>query len=986
MIPTRLTLKNFLSYGDDVPELDFTSFHVACISGGNGHGKSALLDAITWALWGEARKAATDRKPDEGLLRIGTTDMQVTFEFRLEDEQYRVTRSFRKTPRAGSTSLELQVYSPESDSYKALSEEGSLRKTQERLNALLRMGYDTFINSAFILQGRADEFTRRNARDRKAILGEILGLSRYDDLATLARSRVQTADFEIAKARERLADIESAVAEIDSLQDELTDTSCKLAEFDTEITEEDTTLEALRGEKSRIALLRQEAAALSENLLRLEAEAKLATEQVAASKQESDACNKIMNARDEILADFEKFQVLQSKEERLREIQQKFHSLEKQQSYLEREITVQHHEVERRRDHWDRQVSEIKNQIDQAQRDKKEIFQRNLIDLERKVEGAKSELNVKLKNEQDQEARLAKLSDAKPGLIRRLEDAQKELDRIQNLEQERDRTREAGNNANLKIETARQRRSALSSEQQKIHQQRGVLTDTEEPNCPLCGSNLDPKHRAEVLSELDARLAEFLTETAQSEASSREAEAERDTHRRHYQEVKNQIGGLEETARTSARLEAELKAAEQACDELALIRQSVRELETALAEQTGHESATAVCDAGQELESLKHNAEAHPAIVSQLSELGFYEERASSLLVLEEQRRALQERLLEAKEKCDTAKLWLTEKRYAKKELDDLEKIQTEIKTLGYDTRHHREVTDQLAALHESPGAKERLLAAERQHEGAETRLESAQNRVAQIEEQRHQAVKRAEELGISIRASAELEIKIEKQQMQIASLRGTREQQLRTQASLQSRLADCQKKEATMPSEMARLKSAERTARIHRELITAFGKDGIQALIIEQAIPEIEEEANRILSRLTDNRTQITLESLRDLKKGGTRETLDIRISDELGERSYELYSGGEAFRVDFATRIALSRLLARRAGTRLCTLVIDEGFGTQDEEGLDSLIEAIQTISEDFEKILVITHVQSLKQAFPVQIEVTKYPDSGSRFEIHT
>ena len=156
--------------------------------------------------------------------------------------------------------------------------------------------------------------------------------------------------------------------------------------------------------------------------------------------------------------------------------------------------------------------------------------------------------------------------------------------------------------------------------------------------------------------------------------------------------------------------------------------------------------------------------------------------------------------------------------------------------------------------------------------------------------------------------------------------------------------------------------------------------------MIIEQAIPEIEEEANRILSRLTGNRTQITLESLRDLKKGGTRETLDIRISDELGERSYEMYSGGEAFRVDFAIRIALSRLLARRAGTRLSTLFIDEGFGTQDAEGLDSLVEAIQTISEDFEKILVITHVQSLKQAFPVRIEVTKYPDSGSRFEVYS
>ena len=182
----------------------------------------------------------------------------------------------------------------------------------------------------------------------------------------------------------------------------------------------------------------------------------------------------------------------------------------------------------------------------------------------------------------------------------------------------------------------------------------------------------------------------------------------------------------------------------------------------------------------------------------------------------------------------------------------------------------------------------------------------------------------------------------------------------------------------------MERVARHRKEIRIYGELVTAFGKDGIQALIIDQSIPEIEGEANRILGRLTDNRTQIALESLRDLRKGGTRETLDIRISDELGDRGYELYSGGEAFRVDFAIRIALSKLLASRTGTRLRTLVIDEGFGTQDVEGLSHLVEAIQAISPDFDKILVITHVEGLKQAFPVRIEVTKHPDIGSRFEV--
>ena len=133
--------------------------------------------------------------------------------------------------------------------------------------------------------------------------------------------------------------------------------------------------------------------------------------------------------------------------------------------------------------------------------------------------------------------------------------------------------------------------------------------------------------------------------------------------------------------------------------------------------------------------------------------------------------------------------------------------------------------------------------------------------------------------------------------------------------------------------------------------------KNGIQALLIEQAIPEIEQEANELLGRLSQNQAQVFIESQRDLKSGGVRETLDIKISDTMGVRPYEMFSGGEAFRIDFALRIAISKLLARRAGTALQVLIIDEGFGSQDEEGLQRLMQALYTVQEDFEKIIIVS-----------------------------
>jgi exonuclease SbcC len=169
----------------------------------------------------------------------------------------------------------------------------------------------------------------------------------------------------------------------------------------------------------------------------------------------------------------------------------------------------------------------------------------------------------------------------------------------------------------------------------------------------------------------------------------------------------------------------------------------------------------------------------------------------------------------------------------------------------------------------------------------------------------------------------------------------------------------------------------------IDQDLRQAFSKRGVPAWIIETAVPELERAANEILTGLTENRLHVRFETQREIRTGEMREALDIVISDDLGSRPYELYSGGEAFRIDFAIRIALSRLLARRAGAHLRSLFIDEGFGTQDARGREQLISAIHRVQDDFDRILVITHMEEMKDAFPVRIEVEKTPQ-GSQFHL--
>ena len=173
----------------------------------------------------------------------------------------------------------------------------------------------------------------------------------------------------------------------------------------------------------------------------------------------------------------------------------------------------------------------------------------------------------------------------------------------------------------------------------------------------------------------------------------------------------------------------------------------------------------------------------------------------------------------------------------------------------------------------------------------------------------------------------------------------------------------------------------------IYNELALSFGKGGVQALLIEAAIPRLEDEANELLHRMSDGKMSIKLETQRQRKNASINsevaETLEIIVADELGTRSYEMFSGGERFRVDFAVRIALSKLLAWRAGAPLPTLFIDEGFGTQDADGRDKIIDVLKAIEDRFERIIVITHLDAIKEAFPIRIEVNRTLE-GSTFSV--
>ena len=320
---------------------------------------------------------------------------------------------------------------------------------------------------------------------------------------------------------------------------------------------------------------------------------------------------------------------------------------------------------------------------------------------------------------------------------------------------------------------------------------------------------------------------------------------------------------------------------------------------------------------------------------------------------------------------------------YARPEQEALARIEAEMAHLAYDEKKHDALQQEVEKLKPFEEQKSRLDEALRLMAQEKENATRSEEVMADINTRLVADSQSQKQLAAQLSALPEMALNLELAEAEFK--RGSEEQKSARErlAVLREQIKRLDELEKRSVEKRKALTNAAEKESLYRQLAQIFGKKGIQAMLIETALPEIEAEANRLLARMTDGRMNLTFETQQATKKGDIAETLDIKIADELGTRNYEMFSGGEAFRIDFSIRIALSRLLARRAGAPLPTLIIDEGFGTQDADGIEKLKEAINSVQDDFQKILVITHIDELKDAFPTRIDVVKKAD-GSTIEV--
>ena len=158
-----------------------------------------------------------------------------------------------------------------------------------------------------------------------------------------------------------------------------------------------------------------------------------------------------------------------------------------------------------------------------------------------------------------------------------------------------------------------------------------------------------------------------------------------------------------------------------------------------------------------------------------------------------------------------------------------------------------------------------------------------------------------------------------------------------------------------------------------HELLVEAFKPSGIPSMILAGVVEELNEDANETLGLLGDDGLGVNISTQREKQRGGVEEKVMINAITADGEADYKTLSGSEKFRVALAIRLGLAQCIARRTGSPVETIVMDEGWGALDAETKVAVQDVLTRLSKKF-AVFTVSHVEDVRSAFPTLIEVSK------------
>ena len=1010
MIPLQLTLEGLYSY-QKRQTIDFQTLTEAGlfgIFGQVGSGKSSILEAISFALYGETERLHSRDNRAYNMMNLKSNRSYIEFDFiNFENKKFRATREFKRNSKNfEDVKASAVLYEWKNDTWVTLE--------TTKADEIIGLTYANFKRTIIIPQGQFKEFLELGAKDRTVMMKEIFGLERFDlqyKIADLSNENKSKTGF-----------LEGQLQGYEEINEEHISRQKEIVKQQTEIYNS-ITLEFKDLEKK---YLQQTTLKADFELLghKTELRKKLEIQKIEVDdlEQKTEKYEQVFKVFNPLLSEkwkLEKLQAVQAEDQMqqkkiLEKIESEFTRVKKdletilpQFKALE-ENKIQEHdlnlivqmlafseEIKKLKDrtkNGGEKVNEVINEQVLLE-EKIALFTKNSDDLKAKRIDADVLLNVGKWFSTNQYLKESFLNQS-----------QKVIDCKANIQQISEELKALKINEKSFLEDFKSKMELLENQKKNLNDQRNHLEVQQKlahfstelhdgESCPLCGA-LDHPNIVEF--------ADVKAEIENVEGQLRDLELEQKAHH-------NESSAIEKMLERKKIFENQLVAEEEACENIKLnqknhlnafewqefhaeneaefeqkrkeaihLEKQIEELSLKIsAEQKNRQNSQQNLDkfkkALQDLQLQENKVETQiSSNQSNLKFLNWNDFKDENRLKIEENLAQLRISNRETEENYQLLTRKETElspKLAAQKAIvDQLEKRISEIENeiLG----HHLLLNEALLSLQfDTVSDVQKILAED---------IKVLENR----EIIHHFKM----EFGILTNSISELSLKLKDFTFDIEEFarlendfetkKGETQSAGETLAKLKGEIDRLEiefKKKEVLLKDLAQLKKRAENLKVMTNLFKGAGFVQYASSIY---LRQLCDHANIRFHRMTRNQLSLQL-----------NENNDFEIVDYLNEgrkRSVKTLSGGQAFQVSLSLALALAESVQSHAIAERNFFFIDEGFGTQDPESVQVVFETLLSLQKENRIVGIISHVEELKEKMPVSLNITKDDERGSLIEL--
>lgn len=1020
----NIELAGFLSYS--TPQfVDFTGANVFCISGPNGAGKSSILDGIVYALYGKIPRYAGRRvNTEDDIINHNSDRLSLSLKFKVGERVFLVRRELVK-----GKSQQANIFELIDEKAQPLGAKRN-RDVNAFIENLLGMDYETFTRTVILPQNQIDRFLKPASSEalseRRQVLQRLLGLDIYKEIKKLANQKCRDISRELQMISDRLEgelknytrefvrDLEKKLKEKEiilktseeerqSLSSKIEELKSAIALFESHIS----TLEMYKDITARLNMLKGK----KEEADRLEVLYQLQREAIPLSN-----LNREYNEKKNRLDSLKREELKQEDErERLyRELEKEKKSIEESQRYIDYSnkllgFVPLGEEIKE----LEREKIKLRDKEEELNLREKELAstEDEISRLSRYVESSESrleELNDKMKSESEKWDRIKGILDDVRELRTRERDFNELLEKNKKLSNSKISLERELASIVKDIENLSYELSGMETELEKYHLERIKMSLSVGDICPVCGNVIESL----PVEPVELQAVERLNSSYQEKKKVRENLSQR------YAEINAKLErnnrDIEEIDISLKELEGDIKEIRAKVSEI-LEPYSVDILDEKLIESKIERER-------RELEVLINNLEKERDVsLAKINDRKeYYTKESSAIKNLRAQLDRDKEKIRE-KEKLLSERVSQTEiswedfvKRDFLKESQEIKNRYQELldssnSNISKYRAYIEKINARLVEISDETSSLEKNLAdlsgdIESMRRELEIKCQAESSSLEELSElkidkilidkirrdfeelsvksnlfEKDISLQRENLIRIGLDPDAPQGLRVLKEEYS-AKMNYLRELEERITAlskeigSLDTQLKNAKEQFEISESLLNKKKGLEKQFNYYKIIDDALSENKFPEFLIREVMENIINRASLELNFLTQGRYSFSLAS---------DDSADIMVKDNwYPERSRKTYSlsGGESFLASIALAIAIAEEI--RGKRSLDCLFIDEGFGSLDDTGLDSIVSALAELENSGIMIGVITHNRELASRFPYRIEVEK-DERGSRIK---